>query len=112
MASIFEPVVGLGMHTRVVAQLRDKPTFGTFVMGVIASGQLPLTAAPAIKDAVAMGNPSPTTVVLLRVIGAEALLDVVEVDDGKKAPPAAELARRFPLRRRGSSCRATARAAC
>jgi hypothetical protein len=96
VASLFEPVVGLGMHTRVVAQLRDKATFNTFVMGVIASGQLPLGPAPGIKDAVAMGNPAPTTVLLVRVIGNEALLDLVEVDDGKKAPPAAELARRFP----------------
>ncbi len=95
VASLFENVPGFGMHSRIVAQLRDKATFNTFIMGVIASGQLPLTAAPGIKDAVGMATLSPNSVCVLRIIGNEALLDEVEVEN-KKAPAAAEIARRFP----------------
>jgi hypothetical protein len=78
VASVLEPA-GPGLrHTRVVGLVRDRDTFNTFVFGVIASGQLKLTATKDIKEGMAAGTPSPDLTVLVRRSGDEAILDVVE----------------------------------
>jgi hypothetical protein len=97
VASVFEAAGPNLMRSRVVATLRDRATFVAFVQGVIASGQVKLAVASAIKDALAAGTPSPDTTLLLRAVGDEAVLDVLVTRDGKKAPAPAEVARRYPL---------------
>jgi hypothetical protein len=96
-AALLAPAGPNLMHTRVAAALRDRAAFDAFVLGVIASGQVKLAAATGIKDAVAAGNPSSDVTLLVRVVGDEAVIDVYMTRDGKKAPTAAELARRMPL---------------
>jgi hypothetical protein len=100
VASFSEQAGGGQLHHRVVAAIRDKGLFSTFVQGLIAGGQLKLATAPAtLKDAIAVSAPAAAgeRTVLLRTVGDEAVLDVVEPPAGKKAPAPAELARRYPL---------------
>ena len=101
--SLLEPA-GVGQaHTRIVATLRDKATFTTFIDAVSASGQVRLqridAASPLGKQGVvATGNLSSDAVVILRVVESDAIVDLVTMSDGKKAPAPAELARRFAVK--------------
>jgi hypothetical protein len=100
--SLFEPAGPGQMHTRLVATLRDPATFATFIDAVAASGQVKLTrvdaASPLGKQGVvATGTLSADVAVVIRVRESDAIVDLVSMTDGKKAPAPAELPRRFPL---------------
>ncbi|HEX8951083.1 MAG TPA: hypothetical protein VF945_04525, partial [Polyangia bacterium] len=100
--SLFEPAGPNQMHTRIAATLRDPQTFTTFVDAVAASGQVKLARVDAASPlgklgVVATGNLSPDVAVVIRVHEADAVLDLVNTLDGKKAPAPAELPRRFAL---------------
>jgi len=100
--SLFEPAGANQVHSRVAATLRDPATFTTFIDAVAASGQVKLTrvdaASPLGKEGVvATGTLSPSMAVAIRVRGSDAVLDLVATLDGKKAPAATELPRRFAM---------------
>jgi hypothetical protein len=102
VVTLFEPAGPSTLHTRIAATLRDAATFTTFIDAVAASGQVKLqrvdAASPLGKQGVlATGNLSPEVAVIIRVKDSDAVLDVVNTLDGKKAPAPAELARRFAL---------------
>ncbi len=101
--SLFEPAGPNLVHTRVAATLRDPQTFATFIDAVAASGQVKLARvdpASALGKAgvVATGILAPDAAVVIRVHESEAVLDLVNTLDGKKAPAPAQLPRRFPLK--------------
>ena len=101
--SLLEPAGPNQSHTRVAATLRDAGTFTTFVDAVAASGQVKLTrvdAASALgkQGVVAQGTLAPDVAVIVRVVDSDAIIDVVNTTDGKKAPAPAELARRFAVK--------------
>lgn len=103
VVSLFEAAGPSQLHTRIAATLRDPATFTTFLDAVAASGQVKIqhvdAASPLGKlGVVASGSMSPDMALIIRVRGADAVLDLVATLDGKKAPAAAELARRFALR--------------
>ena len=100
--SLFEPAGPGQMHTRIAATLRDPATFATFIEAVSASGQVKLqrvdAASPLGKlGVVATGNLSPDAAVVVRVPSRTPCSTWSTSSDGKKAPAAAELARRFAM---------------
>ncbi|MDB4970680.1 MAG: hypothetical protein JWN44_6369 [Myxococcales bacterium] len=103
-ASFVEPAGANLLHSRVAATLRDPATFTTFLDAVAVSGQLKITRvdpqSPLGKQGVvAAGNLAPDAVVIIRVKGDIAVVDLVNAGDGKtKTPAPAEVARRFPLK--------------
>jgi hypothetical protein len=104
-AALFEPAgQGKLYHHRLAATLRDTTTFTTFVGAVAASGQLRELQAvapdsPLGKQGVlATAHPSPDLSLVLRLKGDVAVVDALQsVDDHGKAPPPAEVLRRYPL---------------
>jgi hypothetical protein len=104
-AALFEPAgQGKLYHHRLAATLRDTTTFTTFIGAVAASGQLRELQAvapdsPLGKQGVlATAHPSPDLSLVLRLKGDIAVVDALQsVDDRGKAPPPAEVLRRYPL---------------
>jgi hypothetical protein len=101
--SLVEPAGPNQSHSRIVATLRDVGTFTTFIDAIAASGQVKLTRVDAAsplgrEGVVAQGNLANDVAVILRVVESDAIVDIVNTTDGKKAPPAAELARRFAIK--------------
>ncbi len=103
VVSLLEPAGPNQAHTRIVASLRDVATFLMFVDAISTSGKVNLThvdaASPLHKQGVvATGNLAPDMAVIVRVVESDAIVDIVNTLDGKKAPAAAELARRFAVK--------------
>jgi hypothetical protein len=101
--SLLEPAGPNQAHTRIAATLRDVATFRTFIGALAASGQIKLSyvdpASPAGKQGVvATGNLAPDVAVAIRVVDSDVIVDVVNTIDGKKAPAAADLVRRFAIK--------------
>jgi len=102
VVSLFEPAGAGLVHSRVAATLRDPQTFATFIDAIAASGQVKLQHVDPASSlgklgVIATGNLSPDVTVIIRVHQSDAVLDLVNSVDGKKAPAPAELARRFAL---------------
>jgi hypothetical protein len=102
VASFFEPAGPGLVHSRVAATLRDPQTFATFIDAIAASGQVKLQhvdpASPLGKlGVIATGNLGPDVSVIIRVHQSDAVFDLVNAIDGKKAPAPAEIAHRFPF---------------
>lgn len=102
VVALFEPAGPNQLHSRVAATLRDPATFATFIDAVAASGQVKLshvdTASPLGRAGViATGEIGADATVIIRVRDSDAVLDLLNTNDRKKAPSPAEVARRFPL---------------
>jgi hypothetical protein len=96
--SFFEVLPGGRVHHRVVATVRDKMLFAAFLMGLAASGKVPLQAVDAASPAGKLGVTTtaklPGLVAILRLDGDTAIVDAFE---SKQPAPAAEIARKVPL---------------
>ena len=106
-AALFLPAGPHAAHHRVLVTLKDPSLLRLFLVGVMASGQVPLqpvgTDTPLGRQgALATALVPKQLSAVVRIDGTRLVIDLVTVD--KVAPPApAELVRRYPLEEAGPS---------
>jgi hypothetical protein len=101
VVSAMEPAGAGRWHHRVVAALRDRSIFQSFLAGLGMTKQVPLVAvepgsplaAAGVLAWAPLGNKA---IAVVRATESEAIVDVVNASDGKP-PAAAEVVKRWPV---------------
>lgn len=101
VASFMEPAGPNRWHSRLVATLRDKSIFQSFLAGLGMTGQLPIQAVEpgtplATAGVVAYAPLGNKAMAVVRATDKEVVIDLVNASDAKP-PTAAEIVKRWPL---------------